>query len=383
MMKRILFVASVNFLSSTGGGVVNRVLWETLSQLFPEGVDVLHPDVEKRTYESHFQYIPYLTKWQKFTHLLQGKVHRYNPWVLDFIGQHPNEYSHCIINCGLFGDIVEGLQGRGIKVCTIHHNFEAKYQMDNKRPCTLGGITAAFVKDNESKAYRFSDMNLFLTKFDADQLHLAYGENKGNNYVIGVFEKPNAGVISSVPNPLLSNRLVISGGLDSVQSVEGIKFFSQECLPVLKQYFHGDFELLIAGRNPKPSILKLQKGYPNIRVETNPSDMLSTIQTGGIYICPVSTGSGIKTRILDGLKLGMPILVHRVSAQGYDALWNRPWFQIYDDEDSFRNGLDMITSIIQSNPTLRQEIVSEYQQLFSFEKGKERYVAAMKRFLNE
>lgn len=382
-MKKILFIASCDITSSTGGGLVNRVLWKTLSQMFPEGVDVLHPDVERRTYESHFQYIPYLTKWQKFNHLLQGKVHRYNPWVLDFIDQHPNEYSHCIINCGLFGDIVEGVQSRGIKVCTIHHNFEAKYQMDNKRPCTLGGITAAFVKDNESKAYRFSDMNLFLTKFDADQLHLAYGESKGNNHVIGIFENTDEGLVPSFINPLLCNRLVISGGLDSVQSVEGITLFAQEYLPVLTQYYREDFDLLLAGRNPKPSILKLQKDCPNIRVKANPSDMLTTIQEGGIYICPVSSGSGIKTRILDGLKLGMPILTHRVSAQGYDALWDHPWFQIYDDEDSFQKGLDMIVSTIQSNPTLRQEIVSAYQQLFSFEKGQERYVAAIKQFLDE
>lgn len=362
--------------------MVNRVLWETLSQMFPEGVDVLHPDVEKRTHETHFHYIPYLTKWQKFAHLLQGKVHRYNPWVLDFIDQHPNEYSHCIINCGLFGDIVEGVQSRGIKVCTIHHNFEAKYQMDNRRPCTLGGITAAFVKSNESKAYRFSDMNLFLTQFDADQLRLTYGENRGNNSVIGIFEKSDAGVITSVPNPLLSNRLVISGGLDSVQSVEGIKLFSHEYLPVLKQYFHGDFELLLAGRNPKPSILKLQKGYPNIRVEANPADMLTTIQEGGIYICPVSSGSGIKTRILDGLRLGMPILTHRISAQGYDVLWDQPWFQVYDDSESFRKGVETIVSTIQTNPTLRHEIVGEYQRYFSFEEGQKRYLAAIDEFVN-
>lgn len=383
MVTKILYIASSDVNSFSGGGMVNRVLWQTLDKIIPDKVHVLIPSTEKNDENVHFFYIPYLSKWRKFTHIMQGKIHRYTPWVLDFVDQHPNEYSHCFVNCGLFGDLVEGLQQRRIKVCTIHHNFEKKYQMDNKRPCTLGGITSAFVKSNESRAYRFSDMNLFLTQFDADQLHMAYGESKGNNHVIGIFEKTDEGLVPSVINPLLNNRLVISGGLDSVQSVEGIRLFSQECLPILTQYFHDDFDLLLAGRNPKPSILKLQKDCPNIRVKANPTDMLTTIQEGGIYICPVSSGSGIKTRILDGLKLGMPILTHRVSAQGYDALWDRPWFQIYDDEDTFQKGLDMIVSTIQSNPALRQEIVSAYQQLFSFEKGQERYVAAIKQFLDE
>lgn len=382
-MRKILFVVSCDISSTSGGGMVNRALWNALKQLFPDQVDVLHPDTERIVCEKKFFYIPYLSMWGKFTHLLQGKIHRYNPWVLNFVDQHPSEYSHCLVNCGLFGDLVEGLQKRGIKVCTIHHNFETKYQMENKRPCTFGGLTDRFVRKNESKAYLQSDMNLFLTQYDAEQMNLTYGYSKGNDYVIGLFEAFDVKQLPNNKTLLAPNHLVISGGLSSVQSVEGVQQFIRDVVPSIEQTYQGDYDLLLAGRHPKQSIMDLVRNNPKIKVVANPVDMLTTIQEGGIYICPVSTGSGIKTRILDGLKLGMPILTHRVSAQGYDALWNRPWFQIYDDEDSFRKGLGEIETTIKTNPALRQEIMDEYQKLFSFEKGKERYLAAMKRFLNE
>lgn len=361
--------------------MANYVLWQALNMQYPSRVDVLHPATDASQFDNHFYYIPYLNKWQKFTHLLQGRIHRYTPWVLDFVDQHPNEYSHCIINCGLFGDLVEGLKKRGLKVCTIHHNYEVKYQMDNKRPSSFGGLTDIFVKRNEKIAYQHSDMNLFLTQYDAEQLGIAYGPSVGCNHVIGLFGRPNMNEKPISIDPLVPNRLVISGGLDSVQSVEGIKQFFREVIPAVDKFYQGDYSLLLAGRCPREEVMEYQKKYPQVTVVANPIDMFDTIRSQSIYICPVNKGSGMKIRLLDGLKIGMPIITHRVSAQGYDMLWDKPWFQIYDDEPSFMVALEKISSIIKSKPNLRQEIIETYLENFSFEKGSSRYVSAIQDFV--
>lgn len=362
--------------------MVNHVLWKALEQSFHDSVDVLHPETNLRNLNDKFYYIPSLNKWKKLMYLLHGRIHRYTPWVLDFIDQHPDEYSHCILNCGLFGDLVEGLKARGLKVCTIHHNFEAKYQMDNKRPCTLNGLTSSLVKKNERKAYLISDVNLFLTQYDAEQFGVTYGPTKAKNHVVGIFEKSDTNDFLFVSSPLPENHLVISGGLNSVQSVEGIKKFFYEIIPSIDRYYHGDYALLLAGRHPHADVIGLQKKNNHIELTANPTDMLSAIRDCGIYICPVNMGSGLKTRILDGLKMGMPIITHKVSAQGYDQLWDKPWFQTYDDKASFLMALGKIVSVIKSHPNLRQEIIDAYKCYFSYEKGKERYVAAINEFVN-
>lgn len=381
-MKKILFIASCDMYSTSGGGMANLVLWQALEERFPGSVDVLHPETDFKSSNGKFHYIPSLSKWQKFTHLLHGHIHRYTPWVLDFVDQHAGEYSHCVLNCGLFGDLVECLKKRGLKVCTIHHNFEAKYQKDNKRPCTLHGLTSLFVKKNERRAYLQSDENLFLTQYDAEQMGVVYGLNHAKNHVIGIFDKAEIKDIAFELTPLPENRLVISGGLNSVQSVEGLKQFFHDIIPSVDRYYQGVYNLLLAGRQPHSEIVGLSKIDNHVKLIANPTNMLSTIQDCGIYICPVSTGSGLKTRILDGLKLGMPIIVHKVSAQGYDQLWDKPWFQTYDDKASFLVALGRVVSVIKEHPNLRQEIKEAYQCFFPYEKGKERYVAAIDEFIN-
>lgn len=380
-MKKILFIASVEINSISGGGKVNYALWRALVDQYPDRVDVLQPDVRDKTKDAHFYYIPYLSGWQKVVHLLKGKIHRYTSCVLNFVDHHSGEYSHCLINCGLFGDLVEPLKQRGLKVCLIHHNFEAKYQMDNKRPSTFGGMTDAFVRRNESMGYRTSDMNLFLTKDDAERLSSAYGPTQAHNHVIGLFEGSNEPV--DIPqSPLCANRLVITGGLGSVQSVDGIKQFFDGYDRLLSNFFLNDYEVLIAGSNPSQEILKIGKENSHVKIVANPCDMLSTIKMGGIYICPVVKGSGIKTRILDGLKLGMPILAHKVSAQGYEKLYRNSWFQVYEDEESFLNGLKTIADNLFSVPKLRHAIIEEYQGLFSLNVGKKNFEMCMDEFVN-
>jgi hypothetical protein len=42
---------------------------------------------------------------------------------------------------------------------------------------------------------------------------------------------------------------------------------------------------------------------------------------------------------MDGLRYGMPVIVHEVSARGYEPFHNRSMF-VYGDPDSFSDALD-------------------------------------------
>ena len=119
-----------------------------------------------------------------------------------------------------------------------------------------------------------------------------------------------------------------------------------------------------------------------IHLVANPENMIETIIDSGIFICPTNVGGGVKLRIMDGLKLGMPIIAHRVSARGYDAFLGKPWFQVYDDKDSFNDALLKIIEVIGENRELRKEIIENYRQYFSFPKGKTRFLSSIKSFLS-
>lgn len=381
-MKKILFVATSNVFLASGGGLANRALLKALEEGFPNRVDVVHPDVNNDV-PSNFYFVPDYSCKEKIKGLLQGHVHKYNPWILNFIDQHRNEYSHCFINCGIFGDLVEEVQARGIKVCVIHHNYEVEFQMDNRSMPTFGGHFSYFVKRNERNAYCNADLNLFLTNSDIETFKRVYGDiSKGNNNVIGIFEDVDCSFDDVIGKGLTSRNLVICGSLNSVQTLRGMEHFSANCLPVLHSFYKDDFSLLITGRNPNEYVCKLADNDKQIRLVPNPENMSETIIDCGIFICPTNVGGGIKLRVMDGLKLGMPIITHKVSARGYDAFWDKPWFQIYEDKDSFMRSLEKINAIMKDNTGLRDEIIDSYKQIFSFSSGKERFLSFLMPFLS-
>lgn len=380
-MKKILFVATSNIFLPSGGGLANRALLKALQEEYPDRVDVVHPFVTNDV-PSNFFLVPEYSGKDKLKGLLLGRVHKYNPWLLDFIDQHKGEYSHCFINCGIFGDLAKGVQARGIKVCVIHHNYEVEFQMDNRSMPTFGGRFPYFVKRNERNAYGRADLNLFLTNSDLDTLRRVYGDiSKGNNEVIGIFEDVDCNLDDVRERKLDARKLVICGSLSSVQTLRGMEHFSANCLPSLHGFYGDDFSLLLTGRNPREFICNLADNDRQIRLVPNPENMSETIIDNGVFICPTNVGGGIKLRIMDGLKLGMPVITHRISARGYDAFWGKPWFQIYEDRESFVESLNNINKVIAETDNLRSEIIDSYVSAFSYSSGKARFLSSIAQFL--
>ena len=75
---------------------------------------------------------------------------------------------------------------------------------------------------------------------------------------------------------------------------------------------------------------------------------------------------------MDGLRYGLPALVHEVSARGYEPFLDRSLF-VYDSPASFRVSLDRMLS---ANPD-RSMTLETYSSCFSFHSG----VSRMKHFL--
>ena len=226
-------------------------------------------------------------------------------------------------------------------------------------------------------------MNLFLSADDMDTFHRQYSDdNSAPESIIGIFE-PYDSIINVLPlTPLPPNKLAICGSLNSIQTIKGIEHFRNNCLTALANIYKDNYMLRIAGRNPGKLIYDLFKNNNNIKIIPNPVEMSNVIKDCGIFICPTNVGGGIKLRILDGLKLGMPILTHEVSARGYNALHQYNWFQMYHDEESFAKGLSHIIKTIDTNIHLRKEILEVYNNLFSATHGDTKFLKAMKVFLD-
>ena len=221
-------------------------------------------------------------------------------------------------------------------------------------------------KRYEKQAVSNADLNLTLTKQDIELLANNYnGGNKDSFSLLGVFEfKPREKMAAAEKenrNP--KNRFVITGSLCDFQTKQSLILWLQDYYPVLKQVFN-DAALTIAGRNPGAEIQNLCREN-DIHLIPSPQSMDPIMENADYYICPTFLGGGLKLRVMDGLKWGLPVISHTVSARGYDLFEEQGCLISYRDLDGFKRALETL----KSSSYEKKMVLKTYQDIFSFEAG--------------
>ena len=91
------------------------------------------------------------------------------------------------------------------------------------------------------------------------------------------------------------------------------------------------------------------------------------------YLCPINLGSGIKLRLLDGLKVGIPAVCHVSAARGYESLVGHYVF-VYEDRAGFEKAL---RDALRCQAT-RKEIADATYAVYSFDSGRERILELLR-----
>lgn len=375
-MKKILYIATADIRKRTGGGLACLAYYNAFKNIFPGQVDLaMAEEFCMGDYSSAIR-IPARSRLTKVIALCRGEIHRYKSFFKQFVKQTSGQYSHCVINGGVnAGDMIDIFHAESIKVIVIHHNFEREYHIDNKTSVTFYGLNSYFINKNEQNAYLKSDANCFLTLSDMELFHTYYGDSSAKENLLGTFEPEKVEFITTDGIDYKHKNIVITGSMDSFQTIDGLMDFKEKYFPVILNKFK-NWNIIIAGRNPSMEICQFATDNPDrVKIIVNPENMDEVVDMGAIFLCPTRIGGGLKLRIMDGLRKGLPVITHKVSARGYDVFFDSPFFKIYDDEDSFYNAFVLITDYVEKNKSNRQAIKNEYKDYFSFESGCKRLIS--------
>lgn len=378
MEERVLFVSTVDPFGMGGGPQATRAYLDAIIDIFGvSNITIMIPEetlVPTEYMNCSYIRIPRRKKIISFIGMLYGIMGRFSKPVVDVVKQSQNEYSWCIFNCGReSGWSFKRLRNLNIKKVTIHHNQEVEYCMDNKTAYTFWGSFPYIVRHEERNAYIHSDFNLFLTKQDMEAFAKNYGSTKAANCLIGTFDYKEARIITPVDDNVKEYDLVASGSLSQYQTLHGIMDYCQNYFEVSKGLIH-NLKILFTGRNPRKEIYELQEPRADvIDIIPSPIDIQREVSKGRIFLCPTDIGGGLKLRAMDGLKNGLPVLVHEVSARGYDYFFEKSYFRVYNDRESFARGLRDILSFLADAPSSADLINHDYYEYFGYQKGLERF----------
>lgn len=374
---KVLFI-TYHYLYGNGGGVyasrafINAFaeIADEMTLVFPDkNIDIKEELNKKIEYYGISNTKPIITKVMRF---LGGKIHKLDFKTLKKSILDKGKFDLIVFDTCMMGDITKKMKLLGYKTLTIYHNVQIDYYRDNNRSLLLHilGLFGYWLKRNEKFALLYSDINLTLTESDARNLPLRYNISQNTSIrCIGCFEYKYYKLPKIDKNSYDRVTFIITGNLGSVQTEESLIPFLKAYFPVMESV-SGKFKLIIAGQNPSKSLSQLCNRLGSIELIPNPVDMYSIISRADIYICPTFLGSGIKLRVMDGLKMGLPIIAHLCSAQGYEVFQTAGCLFSYTDIVSFKTALNQGLEL--NKDISRKKIIDLYQENFSFSSGVER-----------
>ena len=366
---RILYISKHNPYSVSGGSTASRHFLEAFETVFKDArFDILLAEEAKSSVPQELKdthnivFVSNRNVYQRIFSFLTLKIHRYHKAAIELLKK--NNYDLCIFDhSSIGGSLCSISSSMGVKSVVIHHNVERIFFKDNNsflRRCLFGFA----VYYNERKAYMVCDYNIFLTKEDMESFHKYYGKTRKRETALYIFQGRNDN--KALPTNMKVGgklTLIITGSLCNPQNIDGIVYFFDKIYPMLPD----DVEIKVAGRNPTAYIKTIIKDLKNVQLIENPEKIDPIIVSGDIFVCPARLGSGIKVRITDGLRNGLPVLAHNISSQGYKAFIDKGYFIAFSNEDEFIRGLEIIKDKL--NSEFKKEIRDFYKMETDFNKS--------------
>jgi glycosyltransferase involved in cell wall biosynthesis len=123
--------------------------------------------------------------------------------------------------------------------------------------------------------------------------------------------------IRPTPTPSRGARVIMfTGDMSFAPNIEAAVLLCREIFPSIRRS-HPEVQLHIVGRNPAPRILECR--VPGVVVTGTVPDMLVYLQRATVYVAPHFTGAGTRTKLLEAMAAGLPIVTTTIGLEGIAA----------------------------------------------------------------
>ena len=379
---KVLYICRHNPFGTSGGGdIASHAFFRAFSDVVNGEIDLICSDkrineTDENIKVSRIYYAPERHLMSKLISPLTGYRNRFITFARNIIANNKKLYDIIVFDHNdIAGPLIGYVKGLGIKVITIHHNYEKEYFSDNSSLINRMLFLHHVIRW-ERLSYKNSDVNLFLTSQDKEKFQTVYGKSIGQGFVLGAFEYQDY-IPTKITNRKETQSYVtfaITGTLASYQTQDAIRYFFSD----LYSYLPKDSKIIIAGRDPSIEIINLCKEFDNVHLFANPINMKDIINDADVYVCATRLGGGLKLRVMDGLKNGLPVITHKCSARGFDAFQKTNVFKVFSTPMEFKSAVIEIIEAINGQSMNKIYIQQIYKENFSYEAGLERLKLILK-----
>jgi len=119
---------------------------------------------------------------------------------------------------------------------------------------------------------------------------------------------------------------VFWGKLDFTPNIDAILHFTQNIWPSVKQKYPRAL-FRVVGKNPTQQIIQACQRAPGVQLIGSVKDIRQWANTSQVTVLPMTSGAGIKNKLLEAASMGRPILASNPAVNGLQSQKNKqtPW----------------------------------------------------------
>lgn len=136
--------------------------------------------------------------------------------------------------------------------------------------------------------------------------------------------------------------ILMTGYMRDPANEDGVKWFYHNIWPQLRKH-HSEIKFYIVGADPSPRIRKMVKRDKQIVVTGQVKDIGPYRNRARVLVSPVRLGSGMRTKVLEAMASGLPVVSTSLGVAGIDAQTGENCF-VADTPELFAQSIDWLLS---------------------------------------
>jgi len=207
-----------------------------------------------------------------------------------------------------------------------------------------------FLMDNRHLWIRSKKQNAVLVPFGVEIKEMPLDKAEQKKKICNQYNIP--------PNTTL---LLFNGALDYKPNTDALSFILDEINQLLLTHPNLDYRIIICGRGLPASFNEL-KNYAdkNVIYAGFVDDVISYVKATDIFLNPVVTGGGVKTKIVEAMGYGATVISCETGAAGIEISVCGDKIKVVPDNDAQA----FVTEIIQLKNTVKETPSSYYKYYY-------------------
>ena len=167
----------------------------------------------------------------------------------------------------------------------------------------------------EDEFYRQYDHLLFTSKIETAEINRRMHDSKASTLSIAVDDSFFNRVVNAEKE---SRSISIVGNFNYAANSASLAFICNQVLPKIK----GGYSFYVIGAYP-PEVKRRWESDERIHFCGVVEDLAAAVTKTMVFLSPVVFGTGIKTKIVEAMAMGMPVVTNAIGAEGMDVMDGR------------------------------------------------------------